>query len=343
MVAQQVLALLLHVLEEQLAVGHDQPAPEIAQLRLRAADAELDLLDDGAGLLERLDRLRDHALDPRVDREDVEIRAVGDPPALDVAAERRAWLDRLVQAERVARVVAGQHAERDGGILDGPADRPLIEERRRAAEGIGPGHERDASGGRLVAIDAAPRRRDPDRAAAIGALGQRQQAIGDRTGTAARRAAGIAGDVEGIAAGPEQVVVADAAKAQDRAVGLAEDDGAGLLDPLGEHAVDVVDLVGERPDSAEGADEAWLEVEQILDRGRHAMQRPQRLARDDRLLGRLGCPARLVEGEVDQGRDARIARLDPRDHRIHHLDRRQLARPDLLGEPGSAAVGKLVG
>ena len=41
--------------------------------RCVALDAELHLLDVGAGLLERLHRLGDHRGDARVDREDVEV------------------------------------------------------------------------------------------------------------------------------------------------------------------------------------------------------------------------------------------------------------------------------
>ena len=56
--------------------------PEVAQLALAVPDAELHLLDMGAGLLEGAHRVGDHRGDARIDREDVEVGAVADLPAL---------------------------------------------------------------------------------------------------------------------------------------------------------------------------------------------------------------------------------------------------------------------
>ncbi len=92
-------------------------------------------------------------------------------------------------------------------------------------------------------------------------------------------------------------------------VGLADEDGAGLLDPLGEGAVELRDVVLQRPHAAEGGRPARLEVEQVLDRRRHAVQRAERLAAHDGLLGAFAClAARIVEIREDQGIEARIAR-----------------------------------
>ena len=161
-------------------------------------------------------------------------------------------------------------------------------------------------------------------------------------GAAARGAAGVLGGIEGIARRPEQVVVAGATKAHHRAVGLAQEDGAGLLDPLGEGAVEIRHEVLERAHAAEGARPARLEVEQILDRRRHAVQRAERRARHQRLLGRPRSLAGIVEAEIDESVEARVARLDPRDEGVHDLDRRQVAPADAQRQLGCAHEGQLV-
>ena len=88
---------------------HDQPAPQVASSRWSCADAELDLLDVRARLLERAHRVVDDRRHAPVDREHVESRAVGDAHAGDRRRRaRRAKSTWLGEAERVARVVAGE-------------------------------------------------------------------------------------------------------------------------------------------------------------------------------------------------------------------------------------------
>ncbi len=118
---------------------HDQPAPEIAQLALRPLDADLDLLDHGHPPPRRRGPpWRPTAATRRLDREDVEVRAVGDLPAVDRGPGRGREVDLLVQAEGIARVVAGERGERERRVFDRAGDRPLEHERRGAAEGVGP-------------------------------------------------------------------------------------------------------------------------------------------------------------------------------------------------------------
>ena len=148
--------------------------------------------------------------------------------------------------------------------------------------------------------------------------------------------------VERIAGRPEQRVVAGAAEPHHRRVGLADEDRAGLLDPLGEGAVPVGDVVLERADAAEGRRPAGLEVEQVLDRRRHAMERPERVAAHHRVLGALRLLPRALGVEEDQRVEARVALLDPGERRVHHLDRRQFAPPDAAGQLGGAHVGQCI-
>ena len=216
----------------------------------------------------------------------------------------------------VARIVAGERRHRQRGVLDGAGDRALEDEGHVAAEGFRPGHQRHAPEGGLVSKDAAPGRRDADRAAAVGALAERQQARRHRAGAAAGRAAGVLRQVEGILRRAVEVVVAGAAEAEDRAVGLSDEDRAGLLHPLDEHAVVVDDVVLERADAAEGRDPARLEVEAVLHRDRHAVQRADLVAAHDRGFRRLRRLPRVVVAEDDQRIDFRVVLLDPGDRRV---------------------------
>src|SRR5262249_58732419 len=130
-----------------------------------------------------------------------------------------------------------------------------------AVEGVGRATVGNAPERGLVAVDAAPRGRNSDGAAAVGALGQRYQPVGDGAPAAARRTAGILGGVEGIARRAEEVIVAGAAHTHDRAVRLADEDRAGLLDVLRESAVLLGDGILAGAHAAEGDLPARLVVE----------------------------------------------------------------------------------
>ncbi len=328
MLAQQVEAAQTHALERDDREWDDHPAPEIRELALVARDAELHLLDRGSGLLERLDRLAHDLRDARIDREDVEVGAVGDAHALDRAARRRQEVDVLVEAVGIARVVARERVQHERRVLDRPRQRPLVDVRVRVRPGVGPHDHRHSAERRLVAVDTRPRGRDADRAAAVGALGERHQPVRHGRRAAARRAAGVVRGVERIPGRTEEVVVGDAAEPHHRAVRLADQDRAGLLDALGEHAVGVDHEILERAHASERARPAGLEVEQVLHRRRHAVQRAQLLAGHDRALGLLGALARIVVALEHEGVEARVALLDALDDGVHDLDGRELPAPD---------------
>jgi hypothetical protein len=125
MVSEQVHPVALEVLERLHVDRHDQPAPQAAQLPLVPLDPQPHFLDVRAGLLERLDGATDHLRHPLVDREDVKVGAVGNPPAINGPPNRRCEALVGVEAKRISGVIASQRFQRERGVLDRPGDRPL--------------------------------------------------------------------------------------------------------------------------------------------------------------------------------------------------------------------------
>jgi len=105
----------------------------------------------------------------------------------------------------------------------------------------------------------------------------------------------------------------------------------------------MADMVAQRPHAADRGDPARLEVEIVLERHGHAVERAQRRAGHQPLLGLAGLAPRILEAEIDQGIEAGIARLDARDEGVDHLDRRQLAAADAQRQAGGAVIGQFVG
>ena len=89
MVGQQIHPVALEVLEGLQVDRHDQPTPQVAQLALVPLDAKSHLFHVRAGLLEGPHGAANHLRHPPVDRENVEVRAVGNPPAVDGLPHRR--------------------------------------------------------------------------------------------------------------------------------------------------------------------------------------------------------------------------------------------------------------
>jgi len=75
-----------------------------------------------------------------------------------------------------------------------------------------------------------------------------------------------------------------------------------------------------------------LEVDQILQRDRDTVQRADRVAGADRLVGRFGRKPRVVAIDVDKGVQLFVMRGDAREQRLDDIDRRQAPRRDLGGE-----------
>jgi hypothetical protein len=107
--------------------------------------------------------------------------------------------------------------------------------------------------------------------------------------------------IEGIARRTEEIIVAGSTETHDRAIGLAQDDSTRTLDPLGEQAIGVDDMVFECPDATEGALPSRLEIKKIFDRGRYTMERAEWIAAQHGLLGVASALASLVESEINEG------------------------------------------
>ncbi len=147
-------------------------------------------------------------------------------------------------------------------------------------------------------------RRDADRAAAVGAVRERQHAGGDRRRGAARRAAGRARRVPRVAARAVQLGLGDAVIPNSGVFDLAEHDEAGVLHPPHDRRVVRRDVVGERARRERRAHAGRLR--QVLDQHRHARERPGRR----RAIARA-CSKTVGDKEVQLG----VRRLDPRDRR----------------------------
>lgn len=134
---EQVQPLCLHAEDRRQGQPRPEPAPHVAELALVVADAELDLLDVGAGVLEMAQRAPHHPGDARVDGVDVEVRGVGDPQPTQVAVEDGFIAGALIEAERVPGVVSLQRLQPDDGVLDGARQQTLVDERRDRPERVG--------------------------------------------------------------------------------------------------------------------------------------------------------------------------------------------------------------
>ena len=332
MLADEVEALALEAIECGNLLWCNVAAPHVAQFHVRVPDADVDLLDPGTGCLKRRHCLVGHGGHAAVDGEDAIVARIGDGLALQRGAHRRHEIDAALDGKGIGRIITRQRIHRQRAVLDGAGDRAFENERRGEAESIGPRRKSNAPKRRFIANDAAPRCRNADRAAAIGSLAQRQEASSNRACPAARRAAGVLRQVKGILRRSKHVIVAGATETEHRAVGLADEDGTGLFHALDEHASRLGDIVLQAPDAAEGGDPARLEIETVLHRHRHTMQRSQQIAAHHGGFGLLRLGAGFIEMRDDQRVDFGIVLFDAGDGGIHHRDRRYLLAADSRGE-----------
>jgi hypothetical protein len=61
------------------------------------------------------------------------------------------------------------------------------------------------------------------------------------------------------------------------------------------------------------------------------------------LFGFFGTPTGILEAEIDEGGDARVARLDAREKGVDDLDRREIMPTDAQRQFGGAHVSQFVG
>ena len=181
------------LLERADVERHHQPAPDVARAPAATAlDAELTSSTWAPACSNARTALSTTARISGVDRKDVEFGAIGDLPALDRAAGRAPRSPPCLEAERDragrsprARTTPAPRPRRCGVI--GPSNmNGMVPPKALGRMTTGIAAERG-----LVAVHAAPCSRDADRAAGIGAFGERHQPVGDGRGAAARRAAGV--------------------------------------------------------------------------------------------------------------------------------------------------------
>ena len=174
--------------------------------------------------------------------------------------------------------------------------------------------------------------RQPHRAAGIGADRPGRETGGDRDAGTAARPSGRAMrlQIPRVPRRAEMLVGAPAAHRELDRVGLPQYDHALREKAAGQGGGRRRAAVAPRHRAA-GRDAA-LDVDQVFERDRHAVQRPDRMAGADRLVGRLGGETGVVGIDIDKGVQFRIVRRDARQHCLDDIDRRQAPRRDLGGE-----------
>ena len=295
--------------------------------------------------LEPLRRLATEILHLRIHPRVAEIRRPGDAEPRDPSVARRQVRAAVLRGQRVpvAVVGSGHHVQHERRITHRPRHGSGDAHAVPAAEGR---MLRHAAMGRLEPVDPAERGRDADGAAAVGAHRERPEPRPHRGARAAARAARRQLRIPRIARDTEERVVGHALVAELGRVGLADEDGARPLQPLDGDSILLRHVLGEEPGAA-GRQHAPGE-HQILDRERHAVQRPQRLARHDGHLGGQGRLAGLLGGDGAEGVEPRVQPLDPRQHRVDDLDRGDRLLPDQpgqveRGEPAEIVHGRQLG
>src|SRR4029077_14215108 len=107
--------------------------------------------------------------------------------------------------EWVAGIRPGQDLEADRRVLNRARQRALENERIQARKRVGAARPRDTAPRAAVAVHVAPGGGDPNRSTTVGPLCYRDQSVRHRGRAAARRAAGVATEVERIIGRAEQV------------------------------------------------------------------------------------------------------------------------------------------
>ena len=179
---------------------------------------------------------------------------------------------------------------------------------------------------RLVAEDAAEMGRRADRAADIGAELGRGEAGRQRGRRAARRTAGTAIERVGVVGGAVDLVEALQIARKIGHVGLAENDGAGALQPFDGGGASCRHMI--LPDRIAAGGGETRDLVSVLDGEGQAVQRPLEFATRQRRVGRFRGLARAIEIPRDDRIDLRIVLFDPGDEVIGQLRRTDLAAAD---------------
>ena len=188
---------------------------------------------------------------------------------------------------------------------------------------------------RLVRIDAAIMRWRAQRTATVRADRQRPETASKRRRRAARGSSWREPKTPRIIGCAVDVVVGLPIAQHQRNIGLAEDDGARILQARDDQGVFLRHEALElrvAPSRRQSGN-----IEGFFHRHRDAKQCARSAARQ-RDIGRLGRLARAFEVSGDDGIDAPVRRLDARDRAIRELQRGNLSRPQCGHEIFDRAV-----
>ena len=178
------------------------------------------------------------------------------------------------------------------------------------AEGVARGVVGHDAERRLQPDQSRARRRPAHRARAVSAQRQGAEARGHGRCTAAARAARRALEVPRIARDAERRAIGQALHAELRRGRLGEDDRARVAQALHEDVVRGGRRIALEDRRAVPRRHA-LHVDQVLDADRHAMQRPERIAAHDGLLGFLRVAAGVVGHHLTEAVELRIGLARP--------------------------------
>lgn len=218
---------------------------------------------------------------------------------------------------------------------EGIGNRGYVQYRRRVGDHPGEdslhgrphpglGMARHAAAAGLQPDQAAVGGGDPDRAAAIVAVGDREHATHHRGRCAARGPARGAVGVPRVAAGAEASVLGHRQGAELRRVGPAAEHEAGAQERVDDQLAHLTGGVG----GALGAEghRPTGDGGQVLDRDRHAKER-RFLASGDPRVRLPGSRASVLVVSPNNGVQLRVALVDGREAGVEQLDGRQLTRP----------------
>ncbi len=314
----------------------DGPAEDRAVVRpgrahdLGTAPGQFHLLDHGPGTGEGAGGVPGGGGHDRLDR----VVAEGEADGHAEAGERpgvRGDGRRGGQRHRVPRVLPGDHVGEQRAVGDGARHRPVLV----PVVQVDRGQARHPAVRRLVADDPVERGRDADRAADVGAGGERCQAGRESRPGAARRAAGGAGRVPRVAGDAPQVAVGEAGGAELGRGGAGVHDAAGGDDALDDRVRDAGDVVAQQQGAF--AQRVPGDGLPLLHRDGQPFQRPGRAAHVA-VGGLRGLLQRLVEPAFGEGVDTRLGLLGALDQRRQQVDGGQVER----GEPRQGVVRRQI-
>ena len=176
------------------------------------------------------------------------------------------------------------------------------------------------------ADDAAERRRVAQRAAHVGAVGERDHAGGQGGRSPAGGAARGTGRVGRVPGGAEDRVEGVGPGGELGHVGLAEDDDARAPDPFHDEVVGVGHVVGEQRRAVRRP--PARDVVGVLEGVRQAVQRPDRCTGGEVLVGRGRAGPGPLLVEADDRVELGVALGDPGQVQVEQLARRDPAAPD---------------